>query len=519
MRVASVSVAVFGVFLVAGIAPSPTLAVTCPNPGERPATAEDLPLMKAAGFPDDYLVIGSCWKPTDPNIGQAAGQAKEYLRSILCKVDGDNYGGAGADGTIQGLDAKFAQCATNFIKSASQNGIPVCVKEGYRTPEKQNEYYQRYISGKGGIACGKKGVQRCEHPSGIAIDINTNSEANYAKLHRAAPSFGLTFYLGFKDKVHFVPKKGGCSAGGNVPPDQDIPPNYYDFPDEYPHAAPSGGLSDALRKFFGGQNQQQQQQPPPPPPPPPQQSTGGANSPSGAGTSGGGSQPQGETGSPTPCTPSYSCKDGTYYYNSSSCQAIALQKCANGCSGNTCAPAQPSPARASSPSSTPETNPVSESIRSANNPSAADIIGLYAEPVSGSVDVGSPDGDASSTPIALNPEIGEFASGIASGMAETGEIGRPAGNEGDDGDTEEPKSADVQVLTKAQARAQGNAAQQQPPAGGQTFTSSDLSQSAPNPAPQNSALFNLLDNMKQVVSRALYYLKPFGGAPARVYAE
>lgn len=204
------------------------------------ATAEEV----EAGAPPGRPV---CPADAEAGITDDAGQAKEFLRSILCRPDGDNYGGMGPDGTIKGLDAKFAQCAAKFLRSAIGSGIPVCVREGARTVAKQEEYVKRGI-----IAC-KRGAA-CEHPRGIAIDVNTNSHENYARLHQMGPQFGVVFYLGFADQYHFVPSNGGggCTGGGVTATE----------------GAPSSQLSDAIRRALG----QQQQQPPQPPPPPQQQS-------------------------------------------------------------------------------------------------------------------------------------------------------------------------------------------------------------------------------------------------------
>ncbi|MDO8575770.1 MAG: hypothetical protein Q7R90_00475 [bacterium] len=199
--------------------------------------------------------------PADAAAGitNDAGLAKQYLRSILCPPDGDNYGGMGPDGTIKGLDEKFAVCAAKFLKSARDNGTNVCVREGARSVDKQNEYVRRGV-----LAC-KRGAQ-CEHPRGLAIDVNVrpniNSCASYTNLHSAAPQFGLDFYLKCSDAYHFRPTSAGCNAGGVVPPPG------------------SGSLSDQIRQALG-------MQPPPPPQPPmqpqptlPEQPTLPAQSPS-----------------------------------------------------------------------------------------------------------------------------------------------------------------------------------------------------------------------------------------------
>ncbi len=248
-------------------APTPTLQSGVQDcslvPGSHPATAADVPLMKAAGISNAQA--GMCWNPTDQNVGKDDAEAKQYLRSILCKPDSDNYGGMGPDGTIQGLDAKLAVCAAAFLKTAMQGG-QVCVKEGKRSVEKQEEYARRPI-----VAC-KYGA-RCEHPRGIAIDVNVVGQqgcAPYQRLFNLAPQYGLKFYLGCKDAYHFVPTTGNCSAGGtaagysgNTP----LPSNYFDYPQYYAPGAsnqsPLSGLLNGLRGMLGMQPTAQPLQPQP----------------------------------------------------------------------------------------------------------------------------------------------------------------------------------------------------------------------------------------------------------------
>ncbi len=211
-----------------------TTIIDCSSlPGTVPITPETRSAARQAGIPDSV----SCWNPKDINVGAAVGEAKVYLRSMLCGSDRDGYGGAGADGTITGLNAKFAVCAAAFIKAASAQ-MSLCIREGFRTEAKQKEYFDRYKSG-GGIACDPSS-KTCEHPSGIAIDINTTRESDYARLWASAPDYGLTFYLRERDKYHFVPAKEGCIARANVisNPAANVPISTYDFPAQAPNVNP-----------------------------------------------------------------------------------------------------------------------------------------------------------------------------------------------------------------------------------------------------------------------------------------
>ncbi len=286
------SMSAFAVTFVAIVFFGPPIAISATNdlPCDNPHTATTADI--AAGYPAGSQVCPSDYQQSE--VTPESGEAKQYLRGILCSPDRDDYGGKGPDGTIQGLDAKFSICAAKFLQSARASGINVCVREGARSVEKQNEYVRRGI-----IAC-KKGAM-CEHPRGIAIDVNVfpnpNSCPSYKRLHDSAPSFGVTFYLGCKDAYHFVPKKGSdCSGGGVIQPE-----TFYDYPQYYEQSSSLSSLVDMVRQALGQDqmnsdmcltslmpivvapagtvpqsrcltNAQVQQPPqPPPPPPPPQQ--------------------------------------------------------------------------------------------------------------------------------------------------------------------------------------------------------------------------------------------------------
>lgn len=217
-----------------------TVAIDCSTlPGTVPITDKTRPAARAAGVPDNV----KCWKSDDTYTGVAAGEAKIFLRSIVCINSKDNYGGAGPDETIARLNPNFAVCAAKFLKAASTQ-TTVCINEGYRTVEKQREYYDRYRKGTGGIACNPSATQ-CEHPRGIAIDVNTLRESDYQRLWNMAPQFGLSFYLRERDKYHFVPINSTCAsvAGGSntstgVSVPTALPVSTYDFPRQAPTANP-----------------------------------------------------------------------------------------------------------------------------------------------------------------------------------------------------------------------------------------------------------------------------------------
>lgn len=279
----------------------------CPN-GEVSITDATRAQAKAAGIPD----TSPCWNPNSQYAGQDIGESKQFLRSILCPPDGDNYGGKGPDGTIEGLDGKFSVCAAKFLKAAQSAGINVCVREGARSVEKQNQYVARGV-----IAC-KRGAA-CEHPRGIAIDVNvrpnTNGCAGYRTLHQSASQFGVVFYLGCRDAYHFVPMKGGdCSGGGVIQPETD-----YDFPQYSAPQSPTSGIANQFRQAFGMQPQQ---------PSIPTSNATPAPSPT---TS--------QLPLPTQsqfCMPEYKCSGNTLLYQNSFCATQVSQMCSAGCRNGAC---------------------------------------------------------------------------------------------------------------------------------------------------------------------------------------
>jgi hypothetical protein len=271
MREASVSVAIVAlIFSIAAVAN----ADVQPCPNAHVATQQEAD----SASPKGSIIAGYtmvCPGDSVYGINNDAGAAKDYLKTILCPPDGDNYGGYGPEETIRRLDGKFAVCAAAMLKSLNSNGPPYCIREGARTVEKQNAYVARGV-----IAC-KYGAA-CEHPRGIAIDINTVDRSrvsvcdSYKRAHQSAASFGLTFYMGCRDAYHFVPQKSGCTAGGtavpggsfptggtNSNPNGLLPASFYDYPQYAPVGSPMSGLTpftSALTSLAQQTNQAQTSQ-------------------------------------------------------------------------------------------------------------------------------------------------------------------------------------------------------------------------------------------------------------------
>lgn len=205
----------------------PALAqTTCTTPGEHPATASDLAIMTTDGITNPQ--IGQCWNPANFG-GTAAAQAKAALKLLVCKASNDNYGGMGPNGTIDNLNPSFAVCANNFLQAEKQKMPELCINQGVRSNAMQQAYYNNYLHGTGPIAC-NPATASCEHPRGVAIDVNVNTQTEYQQLWSDAGGYGLDFYLKGGDKVHFVPTvevnnpnaSGPCMTANYTPNNTNI---------------------------------------------------------------------------------------------------------------------------------------------------------------------------------------------------------------------------------------------------------------------------------------------------------
>ncbi|MDP2648724.1 MAG: M15 family metallopeptidase, partial [bacterium] len=203
MRIAFVSIAVFGVFLVAGIAPRSTLAVTCPNPGERPAIASD------AAVKNRQISIGTCYDPKNAlAINQVVEEAKRFLSDRysspgFCSQKG--LANPKVDG-IAKLDAEFAINLANMLKAAP---VYISINSAFRTQEAQQ--------------CANPKVKNSYHSKGCAVDLGYNQKhcnSDACKWVRAnAANFKLQLRLPFSPEWnHIEPIKcSGTSIGPPVP--------------------------------------------------------------------------------------------------------------------------------------------------------------------------------------------------------------------------------------------------------------------------------------------------------------
>ncbi len=199
----------------------------------RPATVADLPLMSIAGIQNPQ--VGMAWNPSDPNTGQAAAEAKQWLAQHATK--GSN---------ISCMRAEFAQKLKNFMEAVP--GGPPTISDGYRAPGKQTAL----------VASGASKAGPCQsyHNYGLAADFNQNRNL-LPWMHANAGRHGLKTITPVDDwdPGHFQDANGisgQCGACANDTGNGTVPDT----------GAPGSGpksLSDQIRQALG-------QQPPPPPP-------------------------------------------------------------------------------------------------------------------------------------------------------------------------------------------------------------------------------------------------------------
>ena len=289
-----------------------------------------------------------------------------------------------------------------------------------------------------------------------------------------ATNFGLIFYLPVKDKVHFVPMKGGCSSGGTAPSAGVLPPTYYDFPQDYtPPNVPNTSLPfSSATPFAGGFSSGLSMTP---------QLNPSAIAPTSA---------TNPTTATTPaqniCAPGFSCSNNVQYYQTSSCTSQVYQVCTYGCNGNVCAAASSSnsvsSAFSTTSSSTDSNTNTNTNVNSNTSGNISDILNSIVTNFSAATIATS-----SSIAFSLNPDTGE--------VAQIGADGAPQSS---------LASSGIGVISSVQ-----------PTLGDQqTFTSGDLTGGATIGGTQNATgLAAVLANMRAALEWAINILKPFGGTP------
>ena len=269
----------------------------------------------AAGLPTSV----QCWNPNDPNVGQAAGEAKLWLAQHATK--GSN---------LSCLNASFAEKLEKFMQAVP--GGPPVITSGYRSPDQQNAII---TSGSGATrvttACGSY------HVWGLAADFNNDTASQTAWMRANARTYGIAT-IGTWDPNHFQDANGRygqcgvCNSNGmgtlaasagpasadDVPPQSissqfSVPPGYCLTSSQPITVVPCSSFSSPSMLPLS---------------PAPAQTTPPATTPT---------VTPNVTSTTSACSPQYYCSNSTVYYQSSSCSTSVFQTCKNGCLGTTCA--------------------------------------------------------------------------------------------------------------------------------------------------------------------------------------
>lgn len=179
----------------------------------RPATEADLAAMRAAGIQNP--TVGMLWDPSNPHVGQQAGEAKQYLKSIFKPVTSCTP----ADEQINKVNDAFALCAARFLKEFNSRYGGAVITRGYNSVQCETDMCKRGPPGVGNTGCGgfakiavSGGAVVSNHVRSVALDVSAGArqEQMIAFAHQN-PQFGVCFPLASWDKVHMV--LGGIPGG------------------------------------------------------------------------------------------------------------------------------------------------------------------------------------------------------------------------------------------------------------------------------------------------------------------
>jgi peptidoglycan L-alanyl-D-glutamate endopeptidase CwlK len=123
------------------------------------------------------------------------------------------------------VNPSLASAARKIIEGAQQSGYTLIVAEGYRTVQKQNEYYAQGRTKPGNIITYKKGGES-KHNIGEAVDFDfiingrqsNASSNNWSLIGSLAGQFGLIWggdWKSFKDLRHVEMPQGYVFSGSN----------------------------------------------------------------------------------------------------------------------------------------------------------------------------------------------------------------------------------------------------------------------------------------------------------------
>ena len=324
-----VVIAIFIALLTVALSQQAVAQVQCPS-GNVPITAATRAIATAAGLPSSV----QCWDPNNPNAGQAVGDAKQYLQTLLKPVQQCIT----PQQQIEGINSSFAICAARFIQAYQQQGGKVTITRAYNTIQCEAALCVNN-AGCGGFE--NSPAPNSSHVQGIAMDLSSPQQAQMDAFANQNPQFGVCFPLLKQGDVYHlvlagVPGNGeskdcatffgmtqACS-GSNFNP-SEVPPNYPSAPGTVGNPAPT--LSSATQN----------------PLLPSQSPTVTANPFSTSPIS------PTQSAQTQACTPQYVCSANTVSYESSSCTTQVVQTCQYGCSGTVCAPSPSQSASSSLP--------------------------------------------------------------------------------------------------------------------------------------------------------------------------
>jgi peptidoglycan L-alanyl-D-glutamate endopeptidase CwlK len=123
------------------------------------------------------------------------------------------------------VNPSLASAAWKIIEGAQQSGYTLIVAEGYRTVQKQNEYYAQGRTKPGNIITYKKGGES-KHNTGEAVDFDfiingrqsNASSNNWNLIGKLARQLGLVWggdWKSFKDLRHVEMPQGYIFSGSN----------------------------------------------------------------------------------------------------------------------------------------------------------------------------------------------------------------------------------------------------------------------------------------------------------------
>lgn len=371
---------------------------------------------------------------------------------------------------VTGLHPDFACRLYKLLKASEQAGKNITLNSGYRSIAHQKSIYDKYVAG------GMRGAPvappgRSKHNFGLAYDLHIdgqdpnfglqsgNTKACFERLpscrwlHENAGRFGLRFPM-LVEPWHIEP--GTPVTGG-----QQIPEDGWQSDEGRPYSStpmpPTTALGNQFRQALGMQPSNIAQ-----PAPATVSNT-----------------PAVQQSMPTPtltqpsqsqfCVPDYKCNGNTLMYQNSFCSTQTIQVCQNGCANGACVnrPATTSPATSTTNTETREGRRASSTL---------EILEFLAGKESTVTEVGT------STPLQL---LLSLTTDQVSTAASTTSL-----------------APTTSVLTNMQYMS----AQQ-------TFISGDLKDSAtmyPQARPQRTgALFAVLEQLKNILLRALDYIRPF----------